>query len=109
MVEETRLIESTYVYSAEIRERALTGSKNNGDAAGIDQKKSGLNSESHILLIVRSSQSSGDSQVHWVLSWRWLATSLNESKSERRSKRKLLAIWDVTQAHTGGESWPSNI
>ena len=52
MVEETRLIESTYVYSAEIRERALTGSKNNGDAAGIDQKKSGLNSESHILLIV---------------------------------------------------------
>ena len=28
-----------------------------------------------------------------------LATSLNESKSERRSKRKLLAIWDVTQLH----------
>ena len=32
--------------------RALTGRKNNGAAGGIDQKKSGLNSESHILLIV---------------------------------------------------------
>ena len=51
--------------------RALTGRKNNGAAAGIDQKKSGLNSESHILLIVRSSQSSGG--------WRWPS---NESERE---------------------------
>ena len=90
--------------------RALTGRKNNGAAGGIDQKKSGLNSESHILLIVRSSQNPREI-VRCTESWvgGGLATSLNESKSERRSKRKLLAIWDVTQAGTGGESWPSNI